>query len=87
MMDAVNGEEVVHIETGQAFRDHFGGPYAVIHRVDIHATVWEAALVHPAVEYRTSTQVVDIRQTADDVTVLMTRQQLDGGYPDRLRRR
>lgn len=69
MMDAINGEEVVHIETGQAFRDHFGGPYAVIHRVDIHATVWEAALTHPAVEYRTSTQVVDIRQTADDVTV------------------
>lgn len=40
-------EEVVRIETGQAFRDHFGGPYAVIHRVDIHATVWEAALTHP----------------------------------------
>ena len=34
----------MRIETGQAFRDHFGGPYAVIHRVDIHATVWEAAL-------------------------------------------
>ena len=32
MMDAVNAEEVVRIETGQAFRDHFGGPYAVIHR-------------------------------------------------------
>lgn len=69
MMDAVSGEEVVHIETGQAFRDHFGGPYAVIHRVDIHATVWEAAQSHPGVEYRTSTRVVDIRQTADDVTV------------------
>ena len=69
MMDAVNAKEVVHIETGQAFRDHFGGPYAVIHRVDIHASVWEAALVHPNVEYRTSTNVVDIRQTEDDVTV------------------
>ncbi|EDW4874194.1 3-hydroxybenzoate 6-monooxygenase, partial [Salmonella enterica subsp. enterica serovar Bredeney] len=69
MMDAVNAEEVVCIETGQAFRDHFGGPYAVIHRVDIHATVWEAALTHPGVEYRTSTHIVDIRQTPDDVTV------------------
>lgn len=69
MMDAVNAEEVVRIETGQAFRDHFGGPYAVIHRVDIHATVWEAALTHPGVEYRTSTHIVDIRQTPDDVTV------------------
>lgn len=69
MMDAVNAEEVVCIETGQAFRDHFGGPYAVIHRVDIHATVWEAVLTHPGVEYRTSTHIVDIRQTPDDVTV------------------
>jgi len=69
MMDAVNAKEVVRIETGQAFRDHFGGPYAVIHRVDIHASVWEAALVHPNVEYRTSTNVVDIRQTENDVTV------------------
>ncbi len=69
MMDAVNAEEVVRIETGQAFRDHFGGPYAVIHRVDIHATVWEAALTHPGVKYRTSTHIVDIRQTPDDVTV------------------
>ncbi|MGK7507886.1 3-hydroxybenzoate 6-monooxygenase, partial [Salmonella enterica] len=32
MMDAVNAEVLVCIETGQAFRDHFGGPYAVIHR-------------------------------------------------------
>lgn len=69
MMDAVNAEEVVRIETGQAFRDHFGGPYAVIHRVDIHATVWEAALTHHGVEYRTSTHIVDIRQTPNDVTV------------------
>ncbi len=69
MMDAVNAEEVVCIETGQAFRDHFGGPYAVIHRVDIHASVWEAVLTHPDVEYHTSTNVVDIRETEDDVTV------------------
>ncbi|MEM8266568.1 3-hydroxybenzoate 6-monooxygenase, partial [Morganella morganii] len=69
LMDAVNAQEVVHIETGQAFRDHFGGPYAVIHRVDIHASVWEAVLTHPDVEYRTSTQVVSISQTTDDVTV------------------
>ncbi|QFI54095.1 3-hydroxybenzoate 6-monooxygenase [Aeromonas simiae] len=70
MMDAVNAEEVVSIETGQAFREHFGGPYAVIHRVDIHATVWEAAQKQPGIEYRTSTNIVDIQQSADDVTVI-----------------
>ena len=41
----------------------------MIHRVDIHASVWEAVLTHPDVEYHTSTNVVDIRETEDDVTV------------------
>lgn len=70
MMDAISGERVVHIETGQAFREYFGGPYAVIHRADLHATIWDAVLTHPAVEYHTSTHIVEIRQTADDVTVI-----------------
>lgn len=69
MMDAVDGKEVVRIETGQAFREHFGGPYAVIHRVDIHDTVWQAALKNPLVSYKTSTQVVDIRVNPQGVEV------------------
>lgn len=69
MMDAVDGKEVVRIETGQAFREHFGGPYAVIHRVDIHDTVWQAALKNPLVSYKTSTQVVDIRANPQGVEV------------------
>ncbi|MHA7845699.1 3-hydroxybenzoate 6-monooxygenase [Serratia sp. D1N4] len=69
MMDAVDGNEVVRIETGQAFREHFGGPYAVIHRVDIHDTVWQAALKNPLVSYKTSTQIVDIRINPQGVEV------------------
>lgn len=69
MMDAVDGHEVVRIDTGQAFREHFGGPYAVIHRVDIHDAVWQAALANPLVSYKTSTQVVDIRINPHDVEV------------------
>ncbi|MBW7983142.1 3-hydroxybenzoate 6-monooxygenase [Enterobacillus tribolii] len=69
MMDAIDAHEVVRIETGQAFRDHFGGPYAVIHRVDIHDTVWQAALKNPRVSYKTSTKVVDIRVNDDNVEV------------------
>ncbi len=60
MMDAVDGKQVVRVDTGQAFRDCFGGPYAVIHRVDIHASVWEAAKVHPLIEYRISTRVMQV---------------------------
>ena len=54
--------------TGRALRPFRRPGMRVIHRVDIHATVWEAALTHPGDWHCwTSTQVVDIRQTADDV--------------------
>ncbi len=36
MMDAVDGSEVGSFPVGQAFRDRFKNPYAVIHRADIH---------------------------------------------------
>ncbi|MFV0548783.1 MAG: 3-hydroxybenzoate 6-monooxygenase [Limnobaculum xujianqingii] len=70
LMDAVDANEVVHIDTGKEFRDHFGGPYAVIHRVDIHDTVWQAALKNPLVSYRTATKVVKININQNDVEVI-----------------
>ena len=43
MMDAVDGAEVATFEVGEAFRQRFGNPYAVIHRADIHLSLYEAA--------------------------------------------
>jgi hypothetical protein len=42
MMDAVDGSEVGSFPVGQAFRDRFQNPYAVIHRADIHTSMLEA---------------------------------------------
>lgn len=70
MMDAVDGKEVVRVETGPEFQERFGGPYAVIHRVDIHDAVWQAALKNPLVSYKTATRVVDLHSDENGVEVI-----------------
>ena len=72
MMDAVDATEVVRIETGEAFRQKFGGPYAVIHRADIHLSILEAVQHDPLIEFRTSTHVSDVKVKADGVEVIDT---------------
>src|SRR5690554_4715148 len=47
MMDAIDATEVVRVETGERFREKFGGPYAVIHRADIHLSILEAVQDNP----------------------------------------
>ena len=69
MMDAVNGEEVVRNGDRPKPATISAARMRVIHRVDIHATVW-GSRADPSRCGPPTTQVVDIRQTADDVTVL-----------------
>ncbi len=69
MMDAVDGEEVVRIETGEKFQKRFGGPYAVIHRADIHLSILEAVQHDPLIEFKTSTHVADVKLKSDGVEV------------------
>src|SRR3954464_7079128 len=59
MMDAIDGNEIAEFVVGDAFRQRFGNPYAVIHRADIHLSVYEAVRESPLIEFVTSTRVVD----------------------------
>ncbi|GAN80539.1 salicylate hydroxylase [Acidocella aminolytica 101 = DSM 11237] len=43
LMDGVSAEEITRIHVGQAFRDKFGYPYALIHRADLHSVLLKAA--------------------------------------------
>src|SRR6516164_10461925 len=43
MHDALDETLVGRIETGEAFRQRFGNPYAVIHRADVHMSLLEGA--------------------------------------------
>jgi len=69
MMDAVDAQEVVRIDTGEAFRQRFGGPYAVIHRADIHLSILEAVQRDPLIQFHTSTQITGLRQDGAQVEV------------------
>lgn len=69
MHDAVDGALVGRIPTGSAFRERFGNPYAVIHRVDVHKSLLEGAEETGRVEFLTSTHVERIVPDDFGVTV------------------
>ena len=69
MHDAIDGALVGRIPTGAAFRQRFGNPYAVIHRVDVHLSLLEGAQETGQVEFLTSTHVERVEQDEHSVTV------------------
>ncbi len=68
MHDAVDEYQVGMIPTGEAFRQRFGNPYAVIHRADVHLSLLEGAQATGRVEFLTSTCVSRVEQDAHSVT-------------------
>jgi len=69
MHDAIDEALVGRIETGEAFRQRFGNPYAVIHRVDIHKSLLEGAEETGRVAFFTSTRIEKIEQDEVNKTV------------------
>lgn len=69
MHDALDEYQVGRIPTGDAFRERFGNPYAVIHRADAHLSLLEGVQAADQVQFLTSTRVVRIEQDAQGVTV------------------
>lgn len=69
MHDALDETLVGRIPTGEAFRQRFGNPYAVIHRADVHKSLLEGALESGLVELATSSAVQRVEQDDASVTV------------------
>lgn len=69
MHDAIDEYQVCRIPTGEAFRRRFGNPYAVIHRVDVHRSLFEGAQETGRVSFQTSARITRVEQGADTVTV------------------
>ncbi|MDB5912613.1 MAG: 3-hydroxybenzoate 6-hydroxylase NagX, partial [Ramlibacter sp.] len=57
MHDALDESVVCRIETGDAFLQRFGNPYAVIHRVDIHRALYDGAVETGRVEFFANTRI------------------------------
>ncbi len=69
MMDAVDDSVVGEIPVGDAFRERFGNPYAVIHRADVHKSLLEGVEATSQIEFLTSTRVERVEQDGTSVTV------------------
>ncbi len=69
MHDALDEFQVGCIPTGEAFRQRFGNPYAVIHRADIHMALLEGSQETGRIEVCTSTAVQQVEQDEHSVTV------------------
>lgn len=69
MHDAIDETLVGRIETGEAFRQRFGNPYAVIHRADIHGSLLEGAVETGRVEFFTNTRIEKVEQVDATKTV------------------
>ena len=69
MHDAIDEYQVGKIPTGEAFRQRFGNPYAVIHRADAHTSLLEGVQASGHIEFVTSTRVASVEQDAGGVTV------------------
>lgn len=74
MHDAVDESLVGRIETGEAFRQRFGNPYAVIHRADVHLSLLEGAQASSKVAFFTNTRIEKIEQDEVAGTVTATDQ-------------
>ncbi|HEU0199200.1 MAG TPA: 3-hydroxybenzoate 6-monooxygenase [Burkholderiaceae bacterium] len=69
MHDALDESLVARVPVGEAFRQRFGNPYAVIHRADVHTSLLEGARECGRIEVLTSTTVQRVDQDDGSVTV------------------
>jgi salicylate hydroxylase len=67
LMDAMTGEEIIHIPLDEPFRKRFGNPYAVVHRGDLHGVLLKACEASDRIGLRVNSEVLDYEQ--DGVTV------------------
>ncbi|MER5861982.1 3-hydroxybenzoate 6-monooxygenase [Kitasatospora sp. NPDC002040] len=70
-MDGTTGEQVVSMPLTGAYRERFGNPYAVVHRIDVYAPLLEAARADQRIELRTGATLEGYRQDEQGVVALL----------------
>jgi salicylate hydroxylase len=70
MLDAIDESVVCSVPFGDAFRQRFGNPYAVMHRADVHRCLLEGVRAAPGIELLTSCRVERIEAAADHVALI-----------------
>lgn len=71
MRDALTGEIVTRIPMGEQARQHWGMPYAVTHRADLHNTLLQACLGQKKIALRNNAKVTEWQENGDGVSVTL----------------
>ena len=69
MIDSLTGDQVLRMPLGQKLESHFGKPYAVIHRADLHAVLYDACQTMEEIDLRAGAEVTGYTDTGHGVTV------------------
>jgi salicylate hydroxylase len=69
MMDSVTQKEVTRVPLGKKFERHFGNPYGVIHRADLHEVLLEACRAMAEIELHAGVEVTGYEDDGARVTV------------------
>ncbi len=71
LMDALSGEEIVHVPLEEEFRAFFGNPYAVVHRASLHNVLFQACEDSGLIDLRTAQDVVGFEDREESVSALL----------------
>ncbi|MFJ8827527.1 3-hydroxybenzoate 6-monooxygenase [Streptomyces sp. NPDC102467] len=71
-MDGTTGEKVRAMPLTGAYRERFGNPYAVVHRIDIYEPLLEACRASDAIDLSVNSSVERYEQDPAGVTVFLT---------------
>lgn len=71
MRDALTGEEVTRMPLGERARKHWGYPYGVTHRADLHDTLLDACHAQRHISLRNNTKVTSWKDDGNSVTVTL----------------
>jgi 2-polyprenyl-6-methoxyphenol hydroxylase-like FAD-dependent oxidoreductase len=64
-MDALTGARIAAIELGRTFREHYGTPYVVTHRSDLHSILLRACQAHDMISVEVNKRVVRVEPDPD----------------------
>ena len=71
-IDAVTGQTIATIDLGKEFQEHYGYPYIVTHRADLHAALLEACQESGRVQLVTDAEVLSAANQADGTVLVKT---------------
>ncbi|WP_429933017.1 FAD-dependent monooxygenase [Agrobacterium vitis] len=79
LLDLTSGNAVAELSTDEAFRAHFGYPYAVVHRADLHDALLAQCQQMAGIQIETSSRATGFTQSANGVVVTLSDERLLSG--------